>query len=135
MRVLQTALCLKILFILRPEEVCQISLCVCVCVCVSARFIPPAQTSRKLSLRGEGASFPDTNTNTYIKMHRWAYQACVTSILRNVQTHVERQKDTNAYTSKTCARVPQTLHLVYLQTRNALPVVHTYRTQRNYLLT
>lgn len=38
MRVIHTALCLKILFIIRPEEVCQISLCVClhmhVCACV-----------------------------------------------------------------------------------------------------
>lgn len=60
MRVLQTDLHLKILFILRPEEVCRISQCVCVWL------IPPARTSLKLSLgrwvgggelKGEWASF------------------------------------------------------------------------------
>lgn len=47
MRVLQTELRLNILFILRPEEVCRISLCMRVCACV----IPPARTSLKLPLR------------------------------------------------------------------------------------
>lgn len=47
MRVLQTEPRLNILFILRPEEVCRISLSVRACACA----IPPARTSLKLPLR------------------------------------------------------------------------------------
>lgn len=58
MRVLQTEPRLNILFILRPEEVCRISLSVRACACA----IPPARTSLKLPLRdtsskGKCASF------------------------------------------------------------------------------
>lgn len=60
MRVLQTDLHLKILFILRPEEVCRISLRVCVCVA----YTPCSDLSEALArggggreLKGEWASF------------------------------------------------------------------------------
>ena len=142
MRVLQTALCLKILFILRPEEVCQISLvcehkCVCVCVCVCVRVCVCVcvcvHTSRSelqealtrgCELRREWASFPDTHTNTTINMHKRAYQVSRPSSGEHTKTKTEGHKQTNKHVHThihtraiKCSQVPQTLHLRNLQTR------------------
>lgn len=120
MRVIHTALCLKILFIIRPEEVCQISLCVsayaCVCVCDSYLLCRPLGSSRSGKQAQRGVGFIPRYTHKHNTKH--AYMGTVSMWLLPLQNY----KSSHKQTENTCSFKT---HVPYQDTGKVLFPIYT----------
>lgn len=120
MRVIHTALCLKILFIICPEEVCQISLCVsayaCVCVCDSYLLCRPLGSSRSGKQAQRGVGFIPRYTHKHNTKH--AYMGTVSMWLLPLQNY----KSSHKQTENTCSFKT---HVPYQDTGKVLFPIYT----------